>query len=135
MSIKLIKQNDILNIPFELHTGNRKLNYTSEYDYGRLFKVGNLVNFAISWKGLIQESGEYAYIKIPYLLENPPLIDTPCTIGEYSRCISDNPISLFGVIRASNGLIALYDSAGNITKWNSEIKSQFLKLSGTYICN
>lgn len=121
-------------MPFELHTGNRKLNYTSEYAYGKFCKYGKMITFEIMWKGRINESGENAFIKAPLLCENTGVIDASVTVGDRSYALDGNPATVHGILRAAGGLIGLYENNGFICKWNSATSTQYLKISGTYLC-
>lgn len=134
MSVKLLKHNSVLNMPFELHTGNRKLNYTTEYEYGNFYKVGNMVTFVLMWKGKITESGEMSFVRIPLLEQNLPLLNTSISVSEFTECLEWKPSTAYGQI-INNGLIGIYvGEGGSIGNWKTNSGTdQYLKISGTYI--
>lgn len=135
MSVKLLKKQDVEELPFELYTASRKLNYTTEYTYSKFYKIGNLVSFVIMWKGTINESGEMSFIKVPKLENNLPIVNASLSVAEFTGCLDWNLPTAFGQL-TSNGNIGLYAGEGDsIGRWKkNEGTSQYLKLSGTYIC-
>lgn len=135
MSVKLLKTPVPEELPFELYTDKRKLNYATDYTYSKFYKIGNLVSFVIMWKGKINESGEMSYINIPKIKSNLPMVNTSLSVCEFTGCIDWNVSDVFGQL-SSDGIIGIYTNEGAaIGNWKKNNGTdQYLKLSGTYIC-
>ena len=135
MSVKLLKHQDVEELPFALYTASRKLNYTTEYAYSKFYKIGNLVSFVIMWKGKINESGERAYINVPKIKNNMPAVNTAVSVAEFTGCIDWGVSDVFGQL-TSEGIIGIYTTEGAaIGNWKKNNGTdQYLKISGTYIC-
>ena len=135
MSVKLLKHQDVEELPFELYTASRKLNYTTEYAYSKFYKIGNLVSFVIMWKGKINESGERAYINVPKIKNNMLAVNTAVSVAEFTGCIDWGVSDVFGQL-TSEGIIGIYTTEGAaIGNWKKNNGTdQYLKISGTYIC-
>lgn len=135
MSVKLLKVPVPEELPFELYTASRKLNYTTEYTYSKFYKIGNLVSFVIMWKGKINESGEMSYINVPKIKNNMPAVNTAVSVAEFTGCIDWGVTNVFGQL-TSDGVIGLYTTEGAaIGRWKKNNGTdQYLKISCTYIC-
>ena len=135
MSVKLLKNHEIEDMPFELYTDKgRKLNYTTEYAYGNLYKIGNLVTFMIMWKGKISESNEYAFIRAEKLTKLLPIINPSVCVGEFTECLEGDPSTAYCQM-AFDGLLSIKTGRGaNTARWKpSNGNAQYLKLTGAYI--
>lgn len=135
MSVKLLKAPVPEELPFELYTDKRKLNYTTDYTYSKFYKVGNLVSFVIMWKGRINESGEMSYINVPKIKSNLPFVNTSLSVAEFTGCIDWGLSDVFGQL-TSDGTVGIYTNEGAaIGNWKKNNGTdQYLKISGTYIC-
>ena len=135
MSIKLLKVPVPEELPFELYTSKRKLNYTTTYTYSKFYKIGNLVSFVIMWKGVINEAGEMSYINVPKIKSNPPAVNTAVSVAEFTGCIDWGVSDAFGQLTSDGGLGIYVNEGAAIGNWKKNNGTdQYLKISGTYIC-
>ena len=135
MSVKLLKVPVPEELPFELYTSKRKLNYTTAYTYSKFYKIGNLISFVIMWKGVINEAGEMSYINVPKIKSNPPAVNTSINVSEFTGWIDWGVANVFGQITSDGGLGIYTNEGAAIGNWKKNNGTeQYLKLSGTYIC-